>query len=41
MKDNEEYELGSDDEVNDVIADGKVKLFVDKKRDEVNKIVKQ
>jgi hypothetical protein len=30
IKDNDEYELGSDDEVNDVIPDGKVKLFVGK-----------
>lgn len=30
IKDNDEYELGSDDEVNDVVPDGKVKMFVKK-----------
>lgn len=30
IKDNDEYELGSDDETGDVIPDGKVKLFVKK-----------
>jgi len=27
MKDNDDYELASDDEVNDVITDGKVKIY--------------
>jgi hypothetical protein len=31
IKDNDDYELGSDDEVNDVIPDGKVRLYIDRK----------
>lgn len=38
IKDNDEYELGSGDDVNDVIPDGKVKMYVSKHNNSNNQV---